>query len=92
MGGEGKMHGSDEKFTTQFYLEHLSGVGNIHCLGVGEKFVDIYKHLLCRCVPNSSVSRLDLLADSCDHGNEISGCEQGGKFTLWETICFPRKT
>ena len=42
MGGEGKMHGSDEKFTTQLYLEHLSGIENIHCLGVGEKFMDIY--------------------------------------------------
>jgi hypothetical protein len=37
MGGEGKMHGRDEKFTTQFYLEHLSGIENMHCLGVGEK-------------------------------------------------------
>jgi len=37
MGGECKMHGSDEKFTTQFYLEHLRGIGNLHSLGVGEK-------------------------------------------------------
>jgi hypothetical protein len=35
---------------------------------------------------------LDLLADSCDRGNEISRYEQGGKFTLWETVCFSRKT
>jgi hypothetical protein len=32
------MHGSDEKFTIQLYLEHLSVIENIHCLGVGGKF------------------------------------------------------
>lgn len=52
----------------------------------------ICKQLLRRYVLNSSGSGLDLLADSCDHGNEISGYEQGGKFTIWETICFLRKT
>ena len=36
--------------------------------------------------------RVGSAADSCGCGNEISGYEQGGKFTFWETICFSRKT
>jgi hypothetical protein len=43
------MHGSDEKFTIKFYLEHLSGIENIHCLGVGEKFTHTHRHISSCC-------------------------------------------
>ena len=97
MGGECKIHGSNEKFTTRFYLEHLSGIENLQCLCVGEKFMCIYIYIYIKAIVVLMCTefvwfRVGSAADSCGCGNEISGYEQGGKFTFWETICFSRKT